>query len=344
MIRSDARIAQCAASDVSGRFCLPGRARWFRLLRAGATNLIVCLAWISAFLWAPNRLSATELKPETIQAFDQYVQKAELRMHDELKSGRPFLWVDSLPSADRTAAYARLRGGEILVHSFAAGQEIPGGMIHDWIGVVFIPKATIDEALSRIQDYNDYARIYSPEMIRSKLLQRNGNDFKVSIWLQKKGFPTIVLHVIENVQYFRLDPSHEYSVSHSIRIAEVENPGTPQQYEDPPGTGYGFLWRLNDYRQFLQTSSGVYLQFEVIALSRDIPWGLEWLLKPFVTKLPRQSLMFTLARTRASIETALGQAIAGGGGRPSRTGWKAAGWSQFAEASFAGASSERSMR
>lgn len=258
-------------------------------------------------LCAPGYLSATELRQETVKAFDQYVQKAELSMTENLRPGHPFLWVDSLPSADRAAAYEHLRSGEILVHPFAAGLDVPGGMIHDWIGSVFIPNATIDEALRQIQNYNAYARIYYPEMARAKLLQQDGNNFKVSVWLQKKSFATVMLHVVENVQYVRLDPEHEYSISHSIRIAEVEKPGTPQQYEDPPGTGHGYMWRLNDYRRFLQTSSGVYLQFEVIALSRDIPYGLEWLIKPFVTKLPRQSLMFTLSRARASVEAAATQ-------------------------------------
>ena len=318
MIRSDLHIAQRAANHAYRCcLCLPGWTRRIQFLKSGTTNLLVCLAWISAFFWAPNRLSATELQPETVKAFDQYVQKAELRMHGELKSGRTFLWVDSLPGAERTAAYTRLRNGEILVHSLAAGLDIPGGMIHDWMGIVFIPNTTIDAALAQIQAYNDYARIYHPEMRGSKLLERDGNNFKVSIWLQKKSFATVVIHVVENVQYVRLDPFREYSVSHSIRVAEVENPGTPQQYEDPPGTGHGYLWRLNDYRRFLQTSSGVYLQFEVIALSRDIPWGLEWLIKPFVTKLPRQSLLFTLARARASIEAAERPTTTGGDGQPS---------------------------
>ncbi|HEV2327040.1 MAG TPA: hypothetical protein VGS10_24085 [Terracidiphilus sp.] len=253
-------------------------------------------------------------------------------MHGELKSDRTFLWVDSLPVADRTAAYARLRNGEILVHSLAAGLDVPGGMIHDWMGIVFIPNATIEAALAQIQAYNDYARIYHPEMTGSKLLERDGNDFKVSIWLQKKSFATVVIHVVENVQYFRLDPSHEYSVSHSIRVAEVENPGTPQQHEDPPDTGHGYLWRLNDYRRFLQTPSGVYLQFEVIALSRDIPWGLEWLIKPFVTRLPRQSLLFTLARARASIEAASRKPAADDDGRPSSEKQKASGMARATSA------------
>jgi hypothetical protein len=305
MVHSDLRITQCAAVDgCKPRLYHTNGAQLLRPSRSVTASFLVCVAWIRVFLCAPNLLSAAELKSETIKAFDQYVQKAELRMNDEQRSGSSFLWVDSLPSADRAAAYARLRSGEILVHPFATGLDIPDGMIHDWVGVVFIPNVTLDEALAEIQNYNDYARIYSPEIIRSKILQRDDDHFKVSLWLEQKSFATVVLHVVENVQYFRLNLSQLYSRSHSIQIAEVENPGTLQQHEDPPGTGHGYLWRLNDYRRFLQTPAGVYLQFEVIALSRDIPWGLEWLIKPFVTNVPRESLRFTLTRARASIETA----------------------------------------
>lgn len=305
MVRSDARSARCAALDGDrGRLCHATRVPLLQPLRGIAASLLVCFVCMGVLLCAPSRLCAAELQPETIQAFDQYVQQAELRMNGEIKPGGSFLWVDSLPKADRAAAYARLRNGAVLVRSLAAGLDVPGGMIHDWVGVVFIPNVTIEEALAQVQNYNAYARIYPAEITRSKILEHHGNHFKVSLWLEKKSFVTIVLHVVEDVQYFQLDPSRVYGCSHSISIAEVENPGTPQQYADPPGTGHGYLWRLNDYRRFRQTPAGVYMQFEVIALTRSIPWGLEWLIKPFVAKIPRESLLYTLTRARASIESA----------------------------------------
>ena len=85
----------------------------------------------------------------------------------------------------------------------------------------------------------------------------------------------------------------------------IENPGTPQEREESPGEGHGYLWQLNGYRRFLGDTSGVYMQFEVIALSRNIPWGLSWLIKPFVARVPRESLNFTLSRTRDSVQTAV---------------------------------------
>jgi hypothetical protein len=43
------------------------------------------------------------------------------------------------------------------------------------------------------------------------------------------------------------------------------------------------------------------MQCEAISLTRDIPFGLGWLLRPLVTSIPRQSLNRTLGQTRAVI-------------------------------------------
>lgn len=282
-----------------------------------SANVVRGIAWVLLLFCLPTKLSGAELKPKTVRAFNRYVQKAELRMKEELKPGGPFLWIDSLPSTDRAAAYARLRNGEILVHPLAAGLDIPEGMIHDWVGVVFIPNATLEETLARIQNYNAYARIYSPEVARSKTLERDGSDFKVSLWLQNKSIVTVVLVVEEKVQYFRLDSSHEFSCAHSTRI--VENPASLSG-QNHSTAERGYIWRLDGYGWFLQNPAGVYLQFEAIALTRNIPWGLGWLIKPFVTKIPRNSLTFTLVRARASLDSAASQPAEIVGAKPSRPG------------------------
>jgi hypothetical protein len=43
------------------------------------------------------------------------------------------------------------------------------------------------------------------------------------------------------------------------------------------------------------------VQCESISLTRDIPALLSWLIKPFVTGVPRESLEFTLGHTRAAL-------------------------------------------
>jgi hypothetical protein len=58
------------------------------------------------------------------------------------------------------------------------------------------------------------------------------------------------------------------------------------------------MWRLNSYWRFQQRDGGVYVQLEAISLTRDIPTGLGWLITPFITSIPKESLAFTLTRTR----------------------------------------------
>ena len=43
------------------------------------------------------------------------------------------------------------------------------------------------------------------------------------------------------------------------------------------------------------------MQCEALSLTRDIPFGLGWLLKPLVTKIPRESLLRALGRTRTVV-------------------------------------------
>ena len=52
---------------------------------------------------------------------------------------------------------------------------------------------------------------------------------------------------------------------------------------------------------FQEQEGGVYVQLEAISLTRDIPDGLGWLIRPFVTSIPRESLVFTLDRTRKAL-------------------------------------------
>jgi len=87
----------------------------------------------------------------------------------------------------------------------------------------------------------------------------------------------------------------------STRVAEVESAGEPGEHEKPIGNDSGFLWRLNSYWRFWERDGGVYVQLEAVSLTRDIPEGLGWLIRPFIISIPRESLGFTLERTRAAL-------------------------------------------
>jgi hypothetical protein len=81
----------------------------------------------------------------------------------------------------------------------------------------------------------------------------------------------------------------------------VDDAGEPAERLEPAGHDRGFLWRMNTYWRFEQRDGGTYVECQSISLTRDIPTGLGWLIGPYVTSVPRESLTFTLAATRSAV-------------------------------------------
>ncbi|HZU43407.1 MAG TPA: hypothetical protein VE994_12085 [Terriglobales bacterium] len=268
----------------------------YRVQLAAAALMAVALT-----PWA----QAVQLKPATVAAFDHYVQVTEKRMDGELQSGA-FLWVDTLPEKERTEAYAQLKQGEIITRRMETVEHgkvltAPDALIHHWMGTAFIPGVTLQQTIKLLHDFNDHTKYYQPEVVRSKLLQRQGDDFKVFYRLRKKKIVTVVLDTTYESQYHQLDAHRAYSNSYSTRIAEVENPGSAKEHEKPVGDDSGYMWRLNSYWRYWERDGGVYVQLEAISLTRDIPLGVGWMIRPFIESVPRESLMFTLSRTREAL-------------------------------------------
>jgi hypothetical protein len=104
-----------------------------------------------------------------------------------------------------------------------------------------------------------------------------------------------------DVNYRWLTPDHAASRSVSTRIAEVDNAGQKNESRKPVGNDNGYMWRLNSYWRFAQRDGGTYIQLEAVSLTRDIPVGLGWLIGPFISSIPKESLEFTLGRTREAL-------------------------------------------
>ena len=251
-------------------------------------------------------VDAADLRPDTLDAFNRYVRVTESRMDGELHGKVAFLWVDRLPEAERLEAYARLKRGETLVSRLVtrdAGKEIesPHGMIHHWIGTSFAPQATADRVVSLMQDYDRYQEIYSPNVRRSHTISRQGETFKTYIQLYMKKVVSVVLNTEYDVRYTRLSAMRVHTRSYSTRIAEVQNPGTSDEKEAPVGQDSGYLWRFDNYCSVEERAEGTYVQCESVSLSRAIPTGLGWLVGPFVTSIPRESLESTLGSMRKAL-------------------------------------------
>jgi len=239
-----------------------------------------------------------QLKPQTVGAFDEYIREAETAMEQTLRGKSPFLW------SDISSKKAELvRGGQVVAQ-FWAGQrpvKVTNGLIHDWIGAAFIPVTNLKKTLALIQDYNNHKNIYKPEVIASRLISHRGNDFQIYLRLLKKKIMTVVLDTDHDVHYRCIDRTHWICRSHTTRIAEVENAGTPKEKVLSPDTGHGFLWRLCSYWRFQEREGGVYVECRAISLTRDVPLGLGWIIEPIIQKLPKESLINTLEATRQAL-------------------------------------------
>jgi hypothetical protein len=189
--------------------------------------------------------SAADLKQKTTDAFNKYVAVTEERMAGELKPGGPFLYPDRPgpnPSAEMRDAYNRLRQGEILVErqeTKLGGKDlyVPDGMVHHWVGLAFIPGATLADTLAVVQDYDHRAELYKPEVVAAHVISHQGDDYRIFMRLYQRRFTTVVFNTEFAIHWGGVDEKKLYSNSVSTRVAEVQDAAKPDGPEVPVGHG-----------------------------------------------------------------------------------------------------------
>jgi hypothetical protein len=274
-------------------------------------HLILAAAIIAGSLPSSSASAGAADSPHAAayKAFDRYIQLTEERVSRELTLGGAFLNVDTLSAAERNVEYGKLRAGDVRIGSLTTldrGEAIacPGCMIQHWVGIVFIPGATLKQTLELMQDYDHHAEIFTPDVMRAKILSHSGDDFTVFMRFHRAMVVTVVLDTEHRVHYQRIDATHAASRAFSTRVQEVEHAGASSERDLPEGKDNGYLWRINNYWRFLQRDGGTYVQCESVSLSRDIPTGFAWLVAPFVESVPRDSLRFTLEAARKHLSPA----------------------------------------
>ena len=252
-------------------------------------------------LLAVPAISASELKQETLNAWDDYLRTANLHMHRNLGTGDPFLWIEEKPGRSQ-----RVRQGEILISPAreASLQKVHDGLIHDWIGAVFIPCVGINDVFAVVHDYNRYKDFYKPTVIESKLVSRTGEDYEFSlVELKSVLFEKIVLEGQFESHCAQLDGRHLYCISYSTRVQEIKDYGQPDSHKLRTDEGHGYIWRLYSLTKFEERDGGVYIEVEAIALSRDISGLLHWFTKLVVEHVSRASMSTILQRTREAVRS-----------------------------------------
>jgi len=247
---------------------------------------------------------AAELTKETLQAWQDYIRTTNSRMQERLHGSVPFLWIDE--SAERSR---RVSAGEILVTPVGEHSpvKVPKGLIHHWIGAALFPNATLDDIFTVVQDYARYKEFYKPLVIDSKPLGADGTEYRFSLlMLNKSLFAKNALVSEWKDRYIRVDERRRYSIAYSTRVEEIEEYGSPGERKLPLDAGSGYIWRLYRFTRFEQRDSGVYVELEAIALSRDIPAAVRWLIDPIVRRVSRSSVLTTLIDTRSAVSSNVG--------------------------------------
>ena len=239
-----------------------------------------------------------QLAPQTLAAFDQYIVDAELSMEPCFCGAASSLWPELKPDLAELIHHGQISAN---LWSGTGAIHVPDGLIHDWIGAAFASGVTLAETLRLIQNYDNYKNIYSPEVVDSRLLRHESNDFQILLRVRKKKVVTVVLDTFHDVHYAEISPTHWTCRSFTTSVREVEHAGTPREVVSEADTGYGYMWRLNSYWNFEERDAGVWLECRAISLSRDIPKGLAWIIEPIIRKLPRESLIHTLQATRQAL-------------------------------------------
>ena len=262
----------------------------------GRGHIPLALLLLAQAAAAADQQAPTAAVPpqEAERAFNAYVRVTESGIDGRLREKDGFLWADT-PEKRITLRQA----GVVCEPRTGKGERrVPGGLIHDWVGAAFIPGATVDEVLALLQDYDHHNVTYAPEVIASRTLARNGNDFQVRLRLLKRKLVTVVLDTEYQVHYRPLEGHDWRSTSYSTRIEEIANAGGPREHAVP---SHGYMWRLNSYWLIRQRDGGVYVECEAVSLSRGVPAAFAWVVVPIIRSLPRDALEHTLRATRAGM-------------------------------------------
>jgi hypothetical protein len=247
----------------------------------------------------PFTLGAANLKSETVAAWEEYLREVNCNLQERVRSGGSFLW--TFENADRAA---RVRAGDLVVAG-APGHnpaKVPGGLIHHWMGAMFVPGLKLDDVLEVTRNYDHYKDYYRPSVVESKTIVRDNSTDLFSMRIMNKSFfLKTALDADYRATNVRLDQNRFYSTARTTRVQEVNECGESGEHSLPEGQGGGYVWKLFSIARFQQRDGGVYVEFEAIALSRDIPAAARIFVDPLVRRVSRNSLLLSLQQTEQAL-------------------------------------------
>jgi hypothetical protein len=260
----------------------------FQLIRSRTFSVLLL------FVTAPGCVAAGP-SPAAVAAFNSYTRTVETRLAQQHRSQSAFL----APAISDPQSEDRLRRGELIIEKLTppVGADLPGAMLHHWRGTAFAPGAKASDFERLMKDFSAYPKHFSPQVLQARVLAQQGDRLQATMRVRQRHVITVVMDTAYDISYGRLDAQQGFSISRSTQINEIDSPGTASERALGPEEEHGFLWRLNTYWSYEERDGGLYMQIESVSLTRSIPTGLGWAVRPFVESVPRESLEFTLRST-----------------------------------------------
>ena len=119
--------------------------------------------------------------------------------------------------------------------------------------------------------------------------------------MRKAYSVTSAVETDDEIKIARLGAGRAYSLSTSVRVQTIADYGEPSEHVLPEDHGPGYVWRTFSVTRLEQLDGGVYIEMEMIGMSRGIPLAFRWLIQPLAERLPRSMLMTTLQDTRDAV-------------------------------------------
>ena len=259
----------------------------------------ICITLLT--LIVPVMCAAVQLKSETIEVWDAYIAATEKRIAGEINSDYGFLALDFSSEPEKTRD--EVLNGNLYVIEVTTTDDndkrirVPGGTIHHWRGCVFLPGVDLD---SYLQDVKNPAQRSpdQPEVLELQVLDSTPDEMWLYIRMTRTKFVKLTYNSEHYIKYFYHGPARGSRKSVSTKIAELVNPGTPEEYEKPEGMDRGFMWRLFSYWRFEEVDGGLIVEGESMLLSREVPVALAWLIMPLIDRAAHELITHTLAQMK----------------------------------------------
>ncbi len=91
-------------------------------------------------------------------------------------------------------------------------------------------------------------------------------------------------------------------------MQEIRRYAQPGAQELPSDQGSGYIWRIYSFARFEERDGGVYVELEVIVLSRDIPVAVRWMVNPIVRRVSKNAMLTSLRQMEEALDSTTGAA------------------------------------